>query len=133
MEEHELTEKIIGCAMKVHSVLGPGFLESVYQNALTHELCKDGLRVTVQQPLTVHYDNVVVGEFSCDMMVEDRILIELKATQCLVQANEVQLVNYLVATGIEVGLLVNFGAARLEFKRKTRTYQPKRPPEDIVL
>ena len=124
MEDQQLTEKIIGCAMKVHSVLGPGFLESIYKNALAHELRKAGLHVEIEKPLTVHYDGIVVGEFSADMLVETRIMLELKANQSLVPANEVQLVNYLAATGIEIGLLINFGGERLEFKRKTRTYRP---------
>ena len=72
MEDHELTQKIIGCAMKVHSTLGPGFLESVYQRALAHELGKAGLKVDCEKPITVHYDGVAVGDFSADMLVEDR-------------------------------------------------------------
>jgi GxxExxY protein len=130
MENQELTEKIIGCAMKVHSTLGPGFLESVYQRALTHELRNAGLEVESERPITVHYDGVVVGDFSADMLVEGRVMLELKANQSLVPANEVQLVNYLAATGIEIGLLFSFGAERLEFKRKTRTYRPKTPPKE---
>ena len=130
MEDQELTEKIIGCAMKVHSTLGPGFLESVYQKALAHELRKAGLQVECEQPIAVQYDGVPVGEFSADMLVEDRVMLELKANQALAPANEVQLVNYLTATGIEIGLLVNFGAERLEFKRKTRTYRPKTRGQD---
>ena len=126
MQEQELTGKIIGCAMKVHSALGPGFLESVYQRALAHELGKTGLKVECQRPIDVYYDGVQVGDFSADMLVEDRVMLELKANQTLVPANEVQLVNYLTATGVEVGLLLNFGAERLEFKRKTRTYRPKK-------
>ena len=133
MEEQTLTERIIGCAMKVHSALGPGFLESVYQKALGHELCKAGLSVECEKPITVHYDGIVVGDFSSDMLVERRVMLELKANQVLVPANEVQLVNYLTATGIEIGLLLNFGADRLEFKRKTRTYRPKQPPQDAIL
>jgi GxxExxY protein len=133
MEDQELTEKIIGCAMKVHSTLGPGFLESVYQKALAHELCKAGLRVECEKPIAVQYDGVTVGDFSADLLVEDRVMLELKANQALVPANEVQLVNYLTATGIELGLLLNFGASRLEFKRKTRTYQPKPLPKDFIL
>ena len=77
MEDQELTEKIIGCAMKVHSTLGPGFLESVYQNALEHELRKAGLKVECQKPITVHYDGVAVGDFSADVLVEDRVMLEL--------------------------------------------------------
>ena len=133
MEEKELTGKIIGCAMKVHSTLGPGFLESVYQKAMAHELQKAGLRVECETPITVHYDGVVVGEFSVDMLVEQNIIIELKANHALAPANEVQLVNYLTATGIEIGLLLNFGAERLEYKRKIRTYRPKPLPRDFTL
>jgi GxxExxY protein len=130
MEEQELTEKIIGCAMKVHATLGPGFLESVYQKALAHELNKAGLKVACERTIAVHYDGISVGDFSADMLVEDRVMLELKANQALAPANEVQLVNYLTATGIEIGLLLNFGAERLEFKRKTRTYRPKKGGQD---
>jgi GxxExxY protein len=133
MEEQQLAEKIIGCAMKVHSILGPGFLESVYQKALAHELRKAGLNVEIEKPLTVHYDGIIVGEFLADMLVETRIMVELKANQSLVPAHEVQLVNYLTATGIEIGLLMNFGGERLEFKRKTRTYRPPTSPKDFIL
>ena len=131
MEEEELTEKIIGCAMKVHSALGPGFLESVYQNALAHELCKAGLKIEREKPITVYYDRVIAGEFSADLLVEERVMVELKANQALAPANEVQLVNYLTATGLEIGLLLNFGAERLEFKRRTRTYHPKKRGQDL--
>jgi GxxExxY protein len=127
LEESELTEMIIGCAMRVHSALGPGFLESVYQRALEHELRKSGLRVECQLPLSVHYDGVIVGDFMADLIVEGKVMIELKANQALVVANEAQLVNYLTATRIEVGLLINFGAQRLEFKRKTRL-----SPEEVM-
>jgi GxxExxY protein len=133
MEDQELTEKIIGCAMKVHSVLGPGFLESVYQKALAHELRKAGLLVECGKPIAVQYDDVPVGDFLADMLVEERVMLELKANRALVPANEIQLVNYLSATRIELGLLLNFGADRLEFKRKTRTYRPKSPPKDFIL
>ncbi len=133
MEEEVLTEKIIGCAMKVHSALGPGFLESVYQNALEHELRKAGLRIETNKAINVHYDGVVVGEYHADMLVEEKVLIELKAAQSLVSAHEVQLVNYLTATGMDIGLLLNFGAPRLQFKRKTRTCSPKQPPPEIIL
>jgi GxxExxY protein len=125
MEHEQLTEKIIGCAMAVHRVLGPGFLESVYQNALAHELRKAGLKVECGRKVQVTYDTVIVGDFACDMLVEGCVLVENKAVQALAPAHEVQLVNYLTATGIEVGLLLNFGAQRLEFKRKTRTYKPR--------
>ncbi len=129
MEQEALTETIIGCAMKVHSTLGPGFLESVYRNALAHELRKAGLNVSCERPVTVHYDGIVVGDFSADTLVEEKVLVELKANQALVPANEVQLVNYLTATAIEIGLLVNFGADSLQFKRKTRTYRARQAPQ----
>lgn len=133
MEHAELTEEIIGAAMTVHRALGPGFLESVYQNALTHELRKQGLHVTCEEHIQVTYDTVVVGDFIADMVVEDTILIENKAVQTLNPAHEVQLVNYLTATGIEVGLLLNFGAERLQFKRKHRTYRPKKVEHDDTI
>jgi GxxExxY protein len=125
MEDEKLTESIIGCAMKVHKTLGPGFLESVYENALAHEVRKAGLTVERQRPIRVVYDGVVVGDFVADMLVEDRVLIENKAVQTLALQHEVQLVNYLSATGIEIGLLLNFGASSLQVRRKHRIYRPK--------
>ena len=130
MEQSEVTQKIIGCAMTVHRTLGPGFLESVYQNALAHEMRKAGFEVECERRLQVTYDGVVVGDFSADMLVNRSILIENKAVQTLVPAHEVQLVNYLTAIGIEIGLLLNFGASKLEFKRKTRIYHPKKSGQD---
>jgi GxxExxY protein len=130
MQHGELTEKVIGCAITVHRTLGPGFLESVYQNALAHELRKADLEVECERKIQVTYDGVVVGDFVADMLVQQVILIENKAVQALVPAHEVQLVNYLTATGIEIGLLLNFGSERLEFKRKTRTYRPKDNRQD---
>jgi GxxExxY protein len=125
MQDATLTETVIGCAMKVHQALGPGFLESVYEKALAHELSKAGLQVECQQPVKVTYDGVVVGDFVADMLVAGVVLVENKAVQTLLQAHEVQLVNYLTATSIEIGLLLNFGASSLQVKRKHRTYRPK--------
>jgi GxxExxY protein len=119
-KRYDLCGQIIGAAMNVHSTLGPGFLESVYQNALRWELQKLGLKVDVQKPITVHYDGQVVGIFTADLLVNDSLILELKANQLSVKAHEVQLVNYLVATGIDEGLLLNFGAERLEYKKKFR-------------
>ncbi|MCX6902559.1 MAG: GxxExxY protein [Verrucomicrobia bacterium] len=124
MEHAHLTETIIGCAMKVHTTLGPGFLESVYQKALAHELRKAGLRLECEKPIQVRYDGVAVGDFAADMLVEGVVMVENKAVQTLAPAHEVQLVNYLTATGVEIGLLLNFGSEKLEFKRKHRTYRP---------
>ena len=119
-DDHALTEKIIGLAMKVHRSLGPGFLETVYRNALVHELRRAGLSAEVEQRITVRYENVIVGEFVADLIVDDEVLCELKATSSISKANEVQLVNYLVATNRDFGLLINFGASSLQFKRKYR-------------
>ncbi|MCR4304875.1 MAG: GxxExxY protein [Gallionella sp.] len=130
MEHSEVTQKIIGCAMKVHGTLGSGFLESVYQNALALELHKAGMKVECEKRIQVTYDGVVVGDFVADMLINENILVENKAVQVLVSAHEVQLVNYLTATGTDIGLLLNFGAARLEFKRKTRTFCPKKSGQD---
>jgi len=118
-KHYDLCGQVIGAAMKVHSTFGPGFLESVYQNALMWELQKPGLTVDLQKPITVHYDGQVVGVFTADLVVNDALIVELKANQLLAK-DEVQLVNYLVATGINEGLLLNFGAERLEYKKKFR-------------
>jgi GxxExxY protein len=119
-EDHELTEKIIGLAMKVHRTLGPGFLESVYLNALVHELRRAGLSAEVAQRITVRYENIIAGDFIADLIVNDALLCELKAISSLSKADEVQLVNYLTATNRDFGLLLNFGAPSLQFKRKYR-------------
>ncbi len=130
MENEKLTREIIGCAMTIHRILGPGFLESVYQNALAHELRKSGMSVECESKIQVRYDDAIVGNFTADMLVNQCVLVENKAVRALAIAHEVQLVNYLTATRIEVGLLLNFGANRLEFKRKTRTYCSKESRQD---
>jgi GxxExxY protein len=131
VQDEELTHKVIGCAMQVHTVLGPGYLESVYENALAHDLRKAGLRVEYQRPIRVWYDGVVVGDFVGDLWVEGRLIVENKAVQALVRAHEVQLVSYLNSTGVEVGLLLNFGAPSLQYKRKHRTYRPREIGQDL--
>jgi GxxExxY protein len=131
MKHREVTEKIIGAAMKVHRTLGPGFLESVYQNALAHELRRAGLGFDLERAIDVYYEGIVVGQFVADVLVEGAVLVENKAVTTLVNAHEAQLVNYLTATGIDVGLLLNFGAASLQYKRKARIYNAApAPPED---
>jgi GxxExxY protein len=122
-----LTEVVIGCAMKVHRTLGPGFLESVYQNALAHELKKASLQLSCDDRVKVVYDGVVVGDFITDMLVEGCVIVENKAVRTLAPAHETQLVHYLTATGVDVGLLFNFGAPSLQFKRKERIYRPSIP------
>lgn len=111
--------------MRVHDALGPGFLESVYRNALAHELQLAGHLVECERRLEVRYRDISVGNFAVDMLVEDCILIELKAARALAVAHEAQLVHYLTATGIDSGLLLNFGTSRLEFRRKFRVYSPR--------
>jgi len=111
---------VIGLAMKVHRALGPGFLESVYLKALIHELRRAGLSAEAGQRITVRYENVIVGEFVADLIVNEIVLCELKAINSLSKADEVQLVNYLTATNRDFGLLINFGAPSLQFKRKHR-------------
>lgn len=123
MKEDELTGKIIGCAMKVHRTLGSGFLESVYQNALTYELQQAGLAVQCEVPIKVLYGGVDVGEFFADLLVEKRVIVENKAVEQLGPAHEVQLVNYLTATEYDVGLLFNFGGPSLQYKKKFRIYR----------
>jgi GxxExxY protein len=127
MRDDDLTQKIIGCAYKVHNTLGPGFLEKVYENALRIELEKQGLRVRQQEPISVTYDGHVVGEYYVDLWVDERVVVELKAAQTLVKQHEVQLVNYLSATSIDSGLLLNFGPS-VQVKRKFREYTPKAAP-----
>ena len=118
--DHALTEKVIGLGMKVYRALGPGFLETVYLNALVHELRRAGLSAEVTQRITVRYENVIVGDFIADLVVNETLICELKAISTLSKADEVQLVNYLTATNRDFGLLLNFGAASLQFKRKHR-------------
>ncbi len=124
MQHAELTEKIIGCSYRVFNRMGPGFLESVYENCMMIELRKTGLRAECQRPITVYYEHEVVGEFVADIIVEDTVILELKASRRLVQAHEVQLVNYLIATGKPVGLLLNFSDGGVEIKRKVRELKP---------
>ncbi len=129
---YDLCGEVIGLAMKVHSALGPGFLESVYQNALIWELRKSGFKVEAEKPITVQYDGQIVGAFMADLLVNNSLIVELKATQSLAKTHEVQLVNYLVATGYEQGLLMNFGAERLEFKKKFATRRKSKRLSDLV-
>jgi GxxExxY protein len=124
MTDDQLTEKIIGCAYAVHNKLGPGFLEKVYENALRIELQKSGLGVKQQEPISVIYDVQIVGEYYADLWVEERVVVELKAALALVKEHEVQLVNYLTATKVDLGLLLNFGPS-VQVKRKFREYKAK--------
>ncbi len=113
----DLTRKIIKCFYKVYDELGNGFLESVYEKSLIIELKNVGLKAVDQQRLDVFYKNHTVGDFKADVIVEGKIIIEIKAITKLTSQHEAQLINYLKATGKKIGLLVNFGE-ELEFKRR---------------
>jgi len=120
MKHKELSEKIIGCAYRVYNKMGFGFLESVYEKCLLIEFRKAGLKAESQKPIKVFYEDEIVGDFEADIVVEDSIIVELKSVKRIIIAHEVQLVNYLVATGKDVGLLLNFGEKKVEVKRKVR-------------
>jgi len=120
MQYHEITEKIIGCAYHVYNQMGFGFLESVYEKCLLIELHKAGLQAETQQAITVCYDGERVGNFIADIIVADTIILELKSVRRIIKVHEMQLVNYLVATGKPVGLVLNFGENKVEVKRKVR-------------
>lgn len=124
MDNEDLTGIIIGCAYRVHNTLGAGFLERVYENALRIELAGRDLKVIQQAPISVIYAGQVVGDYYADLWVEDRVIVEIKAVQALAKAHEVQLVNYLTATGVDTGLLLNFGAS-VQVKRKFREYKKR--------
>jgi len=126
-----LAKKIIGLAMKVHRTLGCGFGETVYRNALIHELSQANIPHEVHLALPVMYDDVQVGLFQADLIIDRKLIVELKATDALVTAHSAQLVNYLAATNIEEGLLLNFGAPSLEFKSKWRTYSKAPEPPNL--
>jgi len=115
--EADLSERILGAAFKVHNTLGVGFLEKVYENALVHELRRERIPVEQQKPIQVRYDGTVVGEYQADLIVDVRILVECKAVSHFGPVHEAQLLNYLRATGIRVGLLLNFGRPKLQYRR----------------
>ena len=115
--EREITEQIIGACMEVSNELGIGFLESVNEKALVIALRDRGLNALEQQPLKVSFRNQIVGDFYADILVENRVIIELKAAKSLLSEHEAQLINYLKASKIKIGLLVNFGKPKLEWKR----------------
>lgn len=124
MEIETLITRVVQCIYNVRGVLKQGFLESVYQRALMIELHANGLQAEAECPITVNYKGTEVGFFRADIVVEGKLILELKAVDVLTKAHEVQLVNYLTATNIENGLLVNFGE-NFSVKRKYRTYRQK--------
>ena len=129
MQHQELTHKIIGCAMKVHSVLGSGFQEVIYQRALAIEMEKQGLGFAREMKMTIFYEGVDIGTRRVDFFVENNIMVELKAVSLLNEAHLAQAINYLEAYNLPIGLLINFGSKSLEFKR---VYNTKHPDNKIV-
>jgi len=117
MNIDQITEKIIGCAYAVSNELGVGFLEKVYENALLIEMEKNGLHVEQQKHVSVTYGGQIVGDYIADLIVEDSVIIELKSVKSIERIHQAQLLNYLKATGIHAGLLLNFGTVRLGIKR----------------
>ena len=115
--EKELSRLIIKCAFEVFNRLGYGFLEKVYENSLIFELKENGIRAEQQVPLKVYYKNKIVGEYKADILVEGKIILELKAEKYLNKEHASQLLNYLKASQIKIGYLINFGLKGVEFKR----------------
>ena len=117
MLHEELTGRILEASFEVMRELGSGFLEGVYQNALLVALRQKGIKAEARVPLLVRFRGEVVSEYFADLLVEDKVIVELKAVKALMPEHQAQLINYLKATGIEVGLLINFGRPRLEYRR----------------
>ena len=117
----ELTFAVIGAAMDVHRILGPGFLESVYQTALEHELTLRGITFEAQKKLAVYYKDILVGEYIADLVAEGKFIVEIKAVSTWNPRHDAQAVHYLAATGMQLALLLNFGTGSLQHRRIIRT------------
>lgn len=117
----DLTRRIIGCAFEVQNTLGSGFLESVYEKAMVVALSDAGIQVRAQAPITVRFRGRTVGDFYADLLVDDRVIVELKTVSEIAPQHKAQIINYLNATDVQVGLLINFGNPKIEFHRYTRT------------
>jgi len=127
----DLARQVVGLAMKIHRTLGSGFAETVYRNALAHELRKADLAFECHPTISVIYEGIEVGVFQADLIVEDKLIVELKVASGISEEHCSQLVNYLAATKIEHGLLLNFGASSLTFRTKNRTYNPTSQTPDF--
>ncbi len=125
MKHEELTHKIIGCAMKVHSVLGNGFQEVIYQRALAIEMEKQGLGYKREMEMSIFYDGIDIGTRRVDFFVEDNIMVELKALTKMEDVHLAQAMNYCQAYNLPIGLLINFGAKSLQFKRVYNVNHPE--------
>jgi GxxExxY protein len=113
----ELSYKIVGCAMEVHSKLGSGFLEKVYENALMVLFRKEGIAARQQTPIKVNFEGELVGEYYADILVDEKIILELKTTDKIVDIHRAQMLHYLRATGIKLGMILNFGSKSFEYER----------------
>ena len=113
----ELSYEIIGLAMKVHTILGPGFLEKVYENALMVLFGKEGIKAVQQAPIKVKFENEIVGNYYADILIENKIILELKTVEKITDIHRAQTLNYLKATGLKLAIILNFGAKSLEYER----------------
>lgn len=128
MTMQELTQAVIGMAMEIHRTMGPGFNESVYHRCMEVELAAAGIDFESKVPIDVFYKGKLVGKFEADMillLIDKRLLIELKSCEAILKSHEAQTVNYLTATNIDDGLILNFGSPSLQFKHKYRLYRPR--------
>jgi GxxExxY protein len=132
---NDITRKIIGCAMKVHSALGNGFQEVIYQRALAIEMQKQSLEFQREMEMTIYYDGIEIGTRRVDFFVEDSVMVELKALEKLEDVHKAQAINYCEAYNIADGLLINFGAKSLEFKRvyNKKLVAPKNNPVNLII
>ena len=132
---NDITRKIIGCAMKVHSALGNGFQEVIYQRALAIEMQKQSLEFQREMEMTIYYDGIEIGTRRVDFFVEDSVMVELKALEKLEDVHKAQAINYCEAYNIADGLLINFGAKSLEFKRvyNKKLVEPKNNPANLLI
>lgn len=117
----DLSYRIMGAVYKVHNELGSGFLEKIYENALVNELRKNGIKCQQQFPVKVHYDGVVVGDYYADVFVDNKIILELKTVEALTDIHKAQLIHYLKATGVRLGMLINFHSQKVESIRVVNT------------
>jgi GxxExxY protein len=124
MDINRITEVVIACAFRVHNTLGAGFLEKVYEKAMMIELESTDLLAKPQFPVPVFYKGIKIGDYYADILINDCLIVELKTVENITVAHEKQLINYLAATNIENGLLINFGTS-VQIKRKFKTYRPK--------
>ncbi len=129
--KYDLAGQVIGCAMEVHRELGLGFNENVYKNSLAVELRNHDFVCEVEKKIKIYYKEIIVGDFSADIVVNETLILELKAIANILPVHEAQLVNYLTATDSKEGLLLNFGTPSLQYKRKFKDYKPKstEPPK----